>query len=470
MTIDKDTPLEEILNSAEVIDITSNLQSTLVNKLNGKSSALESAMSGGLGENVLIDGEALFYNSAVDVKGKIDTVTQEVNSAFNSAATLSEEKETEELNTLKTAVTKYIEEINTKISNLKAEFRNITSEPGFDDKTSAEKAAIYGNYYGDSGSIVLAEKEKALYQEKLEAIQRRLNKVNAWKSYEDAAEAGYSNVMTRNEFLRRKAAGSEDLKDYETYEDYLAAMQDKYLGVTEESSDTWKSYEDAAAAGHAEVMTREEFLRRKAAGSQSVSGFATYEDYLAAMQNKYEGRTATEAAGGPVITGGGPDLSTIPEDSWSPQTSYVNPGNTVVFEESHDEDGNLVSRASSRDGKVLYYTVSKDGQVYWYDANRNEITPGTALAMQSVQNFGKVDSEQWQRETTITVPEDTSHMYTLNSNYKDMKIELYTTSSGETIYFKTTDENGEEVYYDGNYNKISSERAQEIYQSNFAES
>lgn len=48
-----------------------------------------------------------------------------------------------------------------------------------------------------------------------------------WKSYKDAADAGYSGIKTEREFARR---GGSDKQKYGTYEKYLAAMYDKYVG------------------------------------------------------------------------------------------------------------------------------------------------------------------------------------------------------------------------------------------------
>ena len=37
-----------------------------------------------------------------------------------------------------------------------------------------------------------------------------------------------ANILTPSEFLRRKVAGSKDLKSYATYSDYASAMKKKY--------------------------------------------------------------------------------------------------------------------------------------------------------------------------------------------------------------------------------------------------
>lgn len=52
-------------------------------------------------------------------------------------------------------------------------------------------------------------------------------KHSPWKSYQDAADAGFSNIRTRSEFGR---AGNSDKEKYGTYQAYLDAMYRKYVG------------------------------------------------------------------------------------------------------------------------------------------------------------------------------------------------------------------------------------------------
>lgn len=49
-----------------------------------------------------------------------------------------------------------------------------------------------------------------------------------WKSYQDAADAGYSNIQTEHEFAR----GGYNKEKYGTYDNYLIAMQERYVGST----------------------------------------------------------------------------------------------------------------------------------------------------------------------------------------------------------------------------------------------
>ena len=48
-----------------------------------------------------------------------------------------------------------------------------------------------------------------------------------WTSYQDAADAGYSNIRTRSEFGR---GNNSDKQKYGTYQAYLDGMYEKYMG------------------------------------------------------------------------------------------------------------------------------------------------------------------------------------------------------------------------------------------------
>ena len=57
---------------------------------------------------------------------------------------------------------------------------------------------------------------------------------SVWKSYQDAANAGYSNIRTASEFAR----GGSDKEKYGTYAKYLEAMYNKYVGGGSSSTAT----------------------------------------------------------------------------------------------------------------------------------------------------------------------------------------------------------------------------------------
>lgn len=53
-----------------------------------------------------------------------------------------------------------------------------------------------------------------------------LSNSGVWKTYQDAADAGYANIRTRNEFFR---GNNSDKQKYGTYEAYLEGMYKKYV-------------------------------------------------------------------------------------------------------------------------------------------------------------------------------------------------------------------------------------------------
>ncbi|MBE5790686.1 MAG: peptidoglycan-binding protein [Clostridiales bacterium] len=118
---------------------------------------------------------------------------------------------------------------NLALSAYDAETRQMESE--LKALSDAEEKA-YKRYLDD-----VEEYTKTLeyYYKKLldEQAQANWNQKNAPRSYSGAApkeEEGKqpANILTPSEFLRRKVAGSADLKGYATYQDYTKAMKKKY--------------------------------------------------------------------------------------------------------------------------------------------------------------------------------------------------------------------------------------------------
>lgn len=67
----------------------------------------------------------------------------------------------------------------------------------------------------------------------LDLAKALVETTKAWKSYQDASAAGYANIMTQTEFMRHGSTR----KKYATYESYLAAMQKKYTQKTPNVND-----------------------------------------------------------------------------------------------------------------------------------------------------------------------------------------------------------------------------------------
>ncbi len=114
--------------------------------------------------------------------------------------------------------------------------------------------------------------------------QAQLANGKGWSSYEDAVAAGYGNdVMSENEFLTAKANGDPSLAGYDSYQDYLNDMYAQHVG-----NFGWSSYDDVLAAGlGGNVMSEGDFLTAKANGDLSLAGYDSYQDYLNDMYDKY---------------------------------------------------------------------------------------------------------------------------------------------------------------------------------------
>lgn len=81
----------------------------------------------------------------------------------------------------------------------------------------------WGTINGTSKGFYDAYKKQFGYQSAPTAPEA--GSVPQWKSYEDAAAAGFSNIMTRTEWARRKSSTGRS-----TYQEYLDKMYAKYVG------------------------------------------------------------------------------------------------------------------------------------------------------------------------------------------------------------------------------------------------
>lgn len=112
------------------------------------------------------------------------------------------------------------------------------------------------------------------------------------KKYDDASAASNNLDVSIN----RIKAAAPDLYSYmeksgftvKSFSDYCTSAKVNALDLAKSlvvAAEGWKTYNDAAAAGFANVMTKTEFNRRSSAKQK----YGTYEEYLRAMQSKYQG-------------------------------------------------------------------------------------------------------------------------------------------------------------------------------------
>lgn len=144
-----------------------------------------------------------------------------------------------------------------------------------------------GDYYTalkqlhDAGQPIGEDNEKFIEQ------YERLS-----KKYDDASAASKNLGVSIN----RIKDAAPDLYSYmeksgftvKSFSDYCTSAKVNALDLAKSlvvATEGWKTYNDAAAAGFANVMTKAEFNRRSSAKQR----YGTYEEYLGAMQSKYQG-------------------------------------------------------------------------------------------------------------------------------------------------------------------------------------
>lgn len=123
----------------------------------------------------------------------------------------------------------------------------------------------------------------------LDLAQSLVVAAESWKTYNQAAAAGFANVMTKTEFLRHK-----NTKDkYGSYENYLSAMQSKYQG---QGNDQYKSFiktlrkqGETTGGGGTQKTTAEQRLETfqkqvKALDHQLAMGEISTENYYEQLQ------------------------------------------------------------------------------------------------------------------------------------------------------------------------------------------
>lgn len=131
-----------------------------------------------------------------------------------------------------------LEEVNSQFNNIiEGIFNglnaNAMGDPGNFWKDISAWAWNWG-YYGEKGAY--SEQQQILemiksylgnVDDKKDDVPKYTSSIDGvWKSYQDAANAGYSNIRTPSEFSRND---NNDKKKYGTYEAYLEGMYKKYI-------------------------------------------------------------------------------------------------------------------------------------------------------------------------------------------------------------------------------------------------
>ena len=113
MEITKYTKLEDLVPSDDITSDMQTLNNTIGTIIDERSSTIETHMGGALSADKLVDGNAAFYNTATTVSSTYNRLSTSLETIAISISGLAVSKEIEELEELKTAVTKAISECET---------------------------------------------------------------------------------------------------------------------------------------------------------------------------------------------------------------------------------------------------------------------------------------------------------------------------------------------------------------------
>lgn len=154
-------------------------------------------------------------------------------------------------------------------------------------------------------NVEYPEVEKPTESEK--EVVKEYIPTSPWRTYEDARKAGYGGIADETIFNNKKD-DSDFFKKYhnidlkalgiETYQQYLDY---EYDNLKKFKSNSWKSYQDAAAAGFSNILgaSSSEVLRAKRTiNPETGEPYGTYQAYLDAMYKKYMGKTPIYHTGG----------------------------------------------------------------------------------------------------------------------------------------------------------------------------
>ena len=159
-------------------------------------------------------------------------------------------------------------------------------------------------------------------------------------------------------------------------------------GTGQQGAGTWSSYQDAAAAGYPGVMTENEYNRHKASNDPTIRDYATYQDYLAAKQAEFTGATAPNPTGdgtqNPTGTGtqnpNGPGTTQAVDN----RPQYTS-GDPVKI---NGQDYHVYGYVTGSDGKSVGIYEGTDGKLYYFDSTgaRQNVT-GVNINYSSVGGY-----------------------------------------------------------------------------------
>lgn len=162
MEITKYTKLEDLVPSDDITSDMQTLNNTIGTIIDERSSTIETHMGGALSADKLVDGNAAFYNTATTVSSTYNRLSTSLETIAISISGLAVSKEIEELEELKTAVTKAISECETNYET-------------YTTQKASEKSEYRKGLIQTSINNTLTEKQR--WEEKLDRINARLSEL-----------------------------------------------------------------------------------------------------------------------------------------------------------------------------------------------------------------------------------------------------------------------------------------------------
>lgn len=397
ITLSMNSDLDCILDSGKVRELTGTMLRNLNKVISERISILESEISSGaLNSKYTVNGKSIFYESSKPIKDSYETVLEGIKKLVNDVDDAAMQTEEEELIRLKNLLEKKKERLAEERSGEAiAISKNQTYKPKYD------WTPILVPHFTE----MLAETE-----DKISKVNKRLNKIGEWKTYDDAVAAGCSNILTKEEFARRKSGKNSGYDKYKTYDDYIKAMSKKYKG----------SYSSGTYYERLHVTKKNEKLANEINDSKT----------------KW-----TQKTGQSMVDGS--------QNNCNRYYSYTT------------KDGRKVDiTTNDYDVPLYYHTVTDTGYDVYYDKDGNPIPNSTRKLLTTAGNYMHNSSNQhvWTPSPDQSGMKNgaTKYIYTTDNNSK-----VYAVSVNETpVYYEVKQADGSTVYYNRLFSRISKKDAE----------
>ena len=185
MEITKNTPLSEIFNNQDVADEMSEIEGSLLRTIDERMNTVSAQIrAGGLGQGMLVNGEPLFYNEALQICSDYLILSSNITMLVADIKSAACDKELEELRKLKNLLLKDNDRWQALKEQYEREFRDLISNDQGDliNEPGPHYEEYREEYYGPNGKITRVQKHIDENNEKIEEIKRRISTVTGSSS------------------------------------------------------------------------------------------------------------------------------------------------------------------------------------------------------------------------------------------------------------------------------------------------